>query len=114
MEIASLAIAVDSHSARKAADDLDSLTRAGERSEKATQRQRDANGRFTKATDDATRATERQRDATGRFTRSSEQAARAIDRQVRSTSNLTALVRSYAQVAIGAFGVGSMMHVADA
>lgn len=114
MELASLAIAVDSRSARKAADDLDNLTRAGERSEKAAHRQRDANGRFTKSTDEAAKATGRQRDANERVSQSSDRASRAIDDQARSTSSLTDLVRRYAQVAVGAFGVREVIQAADA
>lgn len=114
MELASLAISVDSTSARKATDDLNSLAQAGEHTEKATERLRGANGRFIKSSDDAARAAGRQGAANNQVARSSGQAARAIDNQARSSLNLTNLVRSYAAVAVSAFSVAALSRYADA
>lgn len=92
MELASLAISVDSRSARQATGDLDGLTRASERTEKAVGQQRGANERVA---------------------RSSDQAARAMDSQSRAAANLTRSIRAYATVALSAFSVVAMAKYAD-
>lgn len=100
MELASLAIQIDSTSAKAAATDLDRLTSTGRRTEEAM----DGVGRGGRS------AGEGSRDAAS----GSNRARQAMDQQNQSARSLTATIRQYALIAAGAFSANALVQYADA
>lgn len=100
MEIASLAIAVDSREVRTAREWLDHLTGAGTRAERSLGRV--GAGGKTAASGSRESAA------------ASREAARAMDSQASSAQRLTAMIRSYATAVVGAFGAREIIQAADA
>src|SRR5690606_23835407 len=100
MELASLAIAVDSREVRTAREWLDHLTGAGARAERSLGRV--GAGGKTAASGSRESAA------------ASREAARAMDSQASSAQRLTAMIRSYATAVVGAFGAREIIQAADA
>jgi tape measure domain-containing protein len=99
MDIASLGIAIDSRQARTAQADLDRLTGAGTRAERALGGV-GAGGRAAAA-------------GSAQVAASSNTAASSLNAQAASAQRVTAMIRTYAATVAGAFGVREVIQAAD-